>query len=114
MHRGLCVRQRRGEETPELGGYWGARLLVQGRPLVLIVSEAAASYGIRLSQKFALQIMPLVGAAGGALVNAAFMNHYESLARVHFMIRRLERQYGVAAVRAAAAPALSSLARGAG
>ena len=99
-------------ETPEFG-YWSARLLVQGRPLMLVISEAAASYGIRLSQKFALQILPLVGAAGGALVNTAFLDHYESLARVHFMLRRLERQYGAAVVKAAVAARLRAVERSA-
>ena len=45
--------------------------------------------------------MPLVGAAGGALVNSVFLDHYETLARVHFVTRRLERTYGSAQVRAA-------------
>ncbi len=85
-------------EQPELG-YWSARLFLQGRPLVMLMSEAAATYGLRLSQKLAMQAVPLVGAAGGALVNTAFLAHYEALARAHFVIRRLERTYGAAAVR---------------
>ena len=89
-------------EPSELG-YWGARLMMQGRPLVMLLSEAAGTYGLRISQKFALQAVPLVGAAGGAMVNGAFMAHYEGLARAHFVIRRLERTYGAAAVRNAAA-----------
>ncbi len=91
---------KQGEES-ELG-YWGARLLMQGRPLLMLMSEAGAAYGLRISQKFALQAVPLVGAAGGALVNGAFMAHYEGLARAHFVIRRLERTYGAPDVRRAA------------
>jgi hypothetical protein len=88
-------------EEAELG-YWSARLMMQGRPLVMLLSEAGSAYGLRLSQKLALQAVPLVGAAGGALVNGAFMAHYEGLARAHFVIRRIERTYGAAAVRRAA------------
>jgi hypothetical protein len=88
-----------GEDEPAEVGYWGARLMMQGRPLVMLLSEAASAYGLRLSQKLALQAVPLVGAAGGALVNGAFMAHYEDLARAHFTIRRIERIYGAAAVR---------------
>jgi hypothetical protein len=65
----------------------------------MLLSEAASAYGLRLSQKLALQAVPLVGAAGGALVNGSFMAHYEDLARAHFTIRRIERIYGAAAVR---------------
>lgn len=87
-------------DGPELG-YWRARFLLQGRPLMLLMSEAAATYGVRLSQKLALQAVPLIGAVGGAAVNRAFFAHYESLARAHFVLRRLEREYGPAAVHAA-------------
>ena len=78
-------------------------MLLQGRPLVMLMSEAAAASGVRISQKLALQAVPLIGAAGGALVNGAFMAHYEGLARAHFTIRRLERTYGEAMIREAAA-----------
>ena len=49
------------------------------------------------------QAAPVVGAAGGALVNTAFLAHFRTLARGHFTVRRLERRYGAEAVRAAAA-----------
>ena len=81
--------------------YWTARLVLQGRPLVLLLSEIAASYGLRISQKLALQAVPLIGAAGGAVVNSVFLDHYQTLARVHFTIRRLERTYGSGSVRTA-------------
>jgi hypothetical protein len=55
-----------------------------------------------MSEKFALQAVPLVGAAGGALVNTMFLSHYRNLARVHFTIRRLERRYGPSNIRAVA------------
>jgi hypothetical protein len=83
-------------------GYWSARMVMHGRPLMMIFSEVAGRYGLRISEKFAMQAVPLVGAAGGALVNTVFLNHYRNLARVHFTIRRLERRYGGADVRATA------------
>ncbi len=99
---GSVAGGKKGEdEQPELG-YWGARLVMQGRPLMALMSEAGAAYGLRVSQKLALQAVPLVGAVGGALVNGAFMAHYENLARGHFVVRRLERTYGAPVVRSAA------------
>jgi hypothetical protein len=80
-------------------GYWSARLVMHGRPMSLLLSEVAATYGLRLSQKFASAIVPMVGAASGALVNATFLEHYRAVARVHFTIRRLERSYGAVEVR---------------
>jgi len=42
--------------------------------------------------------VPVVGAAGGLLVNSVFMDHFQNMARGHFIVRRLERVYGMAAV----------------
>jgi EcsC protein family len=54
-----------------------------------------------LTQKFAAQAVPIVGALGGAAVNYAFIDHFQEIARGHFTVRRLERRYGKDAVRAA-------------
>ena len=34
------------------------------------------------------------GAVGGALINTIFIDHFQDMARGHFIIRRLERVYG--------------------
>ena len=44
---------------------------------------------------------PLVGAATGAAVNLAFLEHFRGIASAHFTVRRLERAHGALAVRAA-------------
>jgi hypothetical protein len=80
-------------------GYWSARLIMQGRPLAMLISEVAGRYGLRISEKFAVQAVPFLGAASGALINRAFLDHYRNLARVHFTIRRLERLHGAVKVR---------------
>jgi hypothetical protein len=53
-----------------------------------------------VTQKLAAQTLPLVGALGGAVVNYAFIDHFQDVARGHFAIRRLERAYGKEIVRA--------------
>ena len=45
--------------------------------------------------------MPVIGALGGAAVNYAFIDHFQEVARAHFVVRRLERRYGKDAVRTA-------------
>lgn len=92
-------------------GYLSARLLMQGRPLVLLMSEVSARYGLTLSQKFALQAVPVAGALSGAALNAAFLSHYCDIARAHFTVRRLERLHGEAPVRQAAQDIRASLSR---
>ena len=82
-------------------GYYSARFLMQGRPLVILLTEVASRYGVSISQKLALQAVPFVGAFGGAALNIAFLRHYTDMARAHFVIRRLERLHGAKLVRQA-------------
>ncbi|WP_428374661.1 EcsC family protein [Lichenicoccus sp.] len=88
------------EEQSELG-FFSARVVLRGRPVVMLLSEVSSHYGLALSRKVALQMMPVAGALCGASLNAAFLAHYRALARAHFTIRRLERTYGAMHVREA-------------
>jgi hypothetical protein len=63
-----------------------------------LVSQVAARFGIVVSEKVAAQAAPILGAIGGAAVNAAFADHFQTLARGHFIVRRLERQHGASLV----------------
>ena len=65
-----------------------------------LVAEIATRFGVVVSERAAASALPVLGAVGGATVNVIFMNHFQRVARGHFVIRRLERQYGPAIVRA--------------
>lgn len=76
--------------------------LADTAPVVMkLLAQIASRFGIVVSQKVAASAVPIVGALGGAAVNAAFMSHFRTVARAHFTVRRLERRYGQEAVRAA-------------
>lgn len=66
--------------------------------LVNLIRAISARFGASLSQKTAAQLVPLVGAIGGAAINVIFMIHFQEMARGHFVVRRLERKYGRALV----------------
>ncbi len=68
-------------------------------PLVKFLGKIANRFGVVVSEKLAAQAIPVVGAVGGALINSYFIDHYQNLARAHFTVRRLEREYGSATVR---------------
>lgn len=70
-------------------------------PLVKLVSQIGKRFGLVVSEKFAAQAIPIIGAMGGALINSYFIDHYQDIARAHFTIRRLEREHGKAAIEAA-------------
>jgi hypothetical protein len=69
--------------------------------LVRFIAQVSTRFGIVVSQKIAVQSVPLIGAASGAAINYAFVDHFQTLARGHFTVRRLERAYGPGPVRAA-------------
>ena len=84
-----------GSDPSDSGvGYFSARMVMRGTPMVMLVGEVSSRYGLALSQKFSLQMVPVAGALAGASLNAAFLAHYRDLARAHFTVRRLERQHG--------------------
>ena len=71
----------------------------QSAPVIArLISQIAARFGVVVSEKVAAQAAPILGALGGAAVNAAFADHFQTLARGHFIVRRLERQHGASVV----------------
>jgi hypothetical protein len=62
--------------------------------VVRFVSQLASRFGVVVSEKIAAQAAPILGAIGGAAVNAVFAEHFQTLARGHFIVRRLERGHG--------------------
>src|SRR5579862_4134862 len=72
-----------------------------GPPLVRLITLITARFGIVVSEKTAAQLVPVIGAAGGALINTLFIGHYQDMARGHFIVRRLEKIHGAEPVREA-------------
>ena len=89
-------------------GYFATRLaLAQFLPnmgaamLPGFVGAIAARFTGTLMLKLGAQAAPVLGAAAGAAVNLAFLEHFRALGRAHFTVRRLEREYGAVAIRIA-------------
>jgi hypothetical protein len=69
-------------------------LLEEGAPaIVKLMTQLAARFGINVSEKVAAQSVPIIGAAGSAIINLLFIDHFQDMARGHFIVRRLERTY---------------------
>ena len=72
----------------------------EGAPvLVKLITALASRFGVTVTEKVAAQSVPLIGAAGGALINTVFIDHFQNMARGHFIVRRLERVYGAGVVK---------------
>jgi len=61
--------------------------------LVRFVSMIAARFGVLVSEQIAAKAVPIVGAAAGGAINVLFTSHFQSMARGHFIVRRLEKFY---------------------
>jgi hypothetical protein len=75
-------------------------LAKEGAPALLrLITLIAERYSVNVTEKAAAQLVPLIGALGGAAVNTIFIDHFQTVARGHFVVRRLERKYGESVVR---------------
>ena len=109
----------KGDDAAE-SGYFAARVAMSGAvseatkylaekgiskagapALVRLTSLIASRFGIVVSEKAAAQMIPILGAASGALINTLFIEHFQNTARGHFTVRRLEKIHGAEPVRLA-------------
>jgi hypothetical protein len=97
----FIVRAALARAVTEAAEYLAERGLArEGAPaIVRLITQIASRFGAVVSEKAAAEAVPVIGAAGGALINTIFINHFQAMARGHFIVRRLERTYGPALVK---------------
>jgi hypothetical protein len=97
------VRAALAKAVSEAAQYIAERgFLEESAPaIVRLLAQIASRFSVSVSQKAAAQMVPIVGAAGGAIVNLVFIDHFQDVGRGHFIVRRLERSYGADEVRRA-------------
>jgi hypothetical protein len=66
-----------------------------------LVGQISARFGVLLSEEVAAKALPVLGAAGGSVINVMFISHFQDMARGHFIIKRLEAAHGQERIRAA-------------
>lgn len=97
----FATRAALAQQVSALSGHLAGQVASGGAPAVMRVIQAVAGrFSIPVSQKVLAQAAPLVGAASGATLNLVFISHFQKAARGHFIVRRLERAYGLPLVRA--------------
>lgn len=98
-----AIRAALAKAISEAAAYVAQRTTVeQSAPAVIrFVSAIASRFGVIVSEQMAAKAVPLVGAASGSIINIVFMDHFQDMARGHFIIKRLENRYGVTAVKEA-------------
>jgi hypothetical protein len=73
-------------------GYWATRIGINHTAVNLLIRSAAGRFGLVISEKFLAQAVPVVGAVSGGALNYAFTDYYQSMAKVHFCLRSLDRR----------------------
>lgn len=92
----FAVRAALARAVSEAARYVAQRSVVEdGAPVIVrLLGQIAARFNAVVGEKIVAQGVPIVGAVGGATVNLLFIDHFQDMARGHFIVRRLERAYG--------------------
>ena len=54
----------------------------EGAPAVIkLINKIAERFSLNVTDKVAGQLVPIIGAIGGALINTIFMDHFQNMAR---------------------------------
>ena len=98
-----ATRAALAQVTRDAAAYLSQKgLIKEGAPALLsFLNKIATRFGLEVSEKAAAQLVPIAGAAGGVALNVLFTHHFQRIAEGHFTVRRLERQYGSAAIQSA-------------
>ncbi len=65
-----------------------------GPPLVRLIAAIASRFSIAVTEEVAAKAVHIVGAVVGGGINYLFMDHFQEMARAHFIVKRLEKKYG--------------------
>lgn len=85
------------EDDESSTGYFAVRAALAetvNKGVAEILVKVAARFSIVVTEKVAAQLVPVIGAASGAVINVMFTDFYQDMARGHFIVKRLENQYG--------------------
>ena len=66
--------------------------------LMKFLTTIATRFEIVVSEKLVAEALPVIGAIGGGMINAAFTEYFSDTARFHFGLRALERRHGRVAI----------------
>ena len=82
-------------------GKGGAAIAGKEAPaLVNLIVRVAQRFSVQVTEKTVAQAVPIIGAVGAASINLIFIDHFQDMAGGHFTVRRLERKYDPATVKA--------------
>jgi hypothetical protein len=98
-----AVRAALGQAVNEAATFISRRGVVDrtAPAIARLVGAIASRFGVVVSEQAAAKAIPVIGAASGAVINILFIDHFQDMARGHFIIKRLEAKYGTGTVESA-------------
>ena len=98
-----AVRAALGQAVGEAATYISRRGVIErtAPAIARLVSAISTRFGVVVSEQAAAKAIPVIGAASGAVINVLFIDHFQDMARGHFIIKRLEAKYGEGTVESA-------------
>lgn len=90
------VRAALGQALSDAATHIGRRGVIDktAPAIARFISAIASRFGVVVSEQAAAKALPVIGAATGATINVLFIDHFQDMARGHFIIKRLEAKYG--------------------
>jgi hypothetical protein len=67
-------------------------------PIVRFIGTVASRFSAVITDEMAAKAVPVIGALAGGVINLLFMQHFQQMARGHFVVKRLESKYGTASI----------------
>jgi hypothetical protein len=91
-----AVRTALAKSIADASGFLARKALAEDSAPILMrfIAKVSERFGIHVTEKAAAQAIPAIGAAGGAIINTLFIDHFQDMARGHFIVRKLERKHG--------------------
>lgn len=87
-------------ESAKFVGQYGAKEVLQAieketaPTLIRFIAQVATFFELAVTEKLIAEAIPIVGALGGATINAAFCEYFVDVSRYHFGLVHLENKYG--------------------
>lgn len=91
-----AIRATMAKAVSEAASYIAEKGMIDesAPPLLRFIMRVGTRFGVVVSEEVAAKAIPIVGAFGGATINYLFMDHFQKMAKGHFIVRRLEAKYG--------------------
>jgi hypothetical protein len=91
-----AVRGVLGKSVSEAAAYIAEKGLIDegAPPLAKLIAKIAARFSTVVTEELAAKAVPIVGAVAGGTINLLFMQHFQTIATGHFIVKRLEAKYG--------------------